>query len=195
MKQSGGFCFALKTANLKREILALPLSKKAVFAGLCGAIFFAFFPWFEITSGFGLSEATQRMNGFSRFGIFGAVVLTFAFAGIAVLGRETFLGRRNVLGLRNYLVLLILTFQSMFTVVLAIFVFASFFSDFSQAQFRFGIFLTLLSQVVAFAGAYFHFLENQKLQTKREFKNLSDEDLAKLNLQPEMPENQLSFGD
>ena len=89
--------------------------------------------------------------------------------------------------------------EAIFALLIGIFVFLSLLDNavYVEAKFRFGIFLSIFSHIFIFSGSHFVFLENKKVIAKESFKGLSEQDLAKLNLQPEdtVSEKQLSFGD
>ena len=90
---------------------------------------------------------------------------------------------------------MVISLEALFALAIGLFVFSSLFQDFSRAEFRLGIFLSIFAHVAVFFGAYFIFVGEQKNDARREFRNLSDEDLAKLNLQPETPDGQMSLGE
>jgi len=166
-----------------------------VLVGAAIAIFAAFLPWFEITAGIGVSQSAQKISGFSRFAIFGVLSSLFAVAGGGLLVREIATGKKSFLSIKNEVLQMGFFLEAIFTLLISFFIFASFFRDFSRAEFRFGIFLSLVAHITAFLGAYFSFAEIQKAETKSQLQSLSDEDLQKLNLQPEVPEEQMSLGE
>ncbi|MCT4591778.1 MAG: hypothetical protein N4A36_00095 [Candidatus Gracilibacteria bacterium] len=180
--------------QLKRKFNHLSQANKILLISCVMAMLFAFTPWFEINKGIGITEDITRLNGFSRYWIFGVVSFGFALVSLLVLIRELVTGREKMLGFYNYIIWMFLSGESVFALTLSVFVFSDLFNDFSDANFRFGIFLSIVCHVMIFAGAYFSMIKEKKVSAKKSFQSLSDEDLARLNLQPEDPD-QLSFGD
>lgn len=188
----------MNTKTLKRAFENLSLSRKIILIGAVLAILLAFMPWFEINQIMGTVSKPLRYSGFSKYGIFGYISLFFALICLIIIIREALTNKDTIFGINNCLVCMLLGGEAIFALTIGIFVFSSLFDDFSDAKFRFGIFLSIFAHILIFGGGYFSFLEEKKVANKKAFKTLSDEDLAKLNLQPEDPDvsnDQLSFGD
>lgn len=138
---------------------------------------------------------TELINGFSRFGIFGILSVVIALLIIFVLIREVFFDKRSCLNINNSFVWMILAGEAVYSLVIAVFVFSALFKEFSTSEFRFGIFLSIIAYSIIFVCAYLIYVDDKKVNTKKEFQRLSEDDIAKLNLQPEVPKEQLTLGD
>jgi len=174
--------------HLKRQFRLMSIAQKIILIGCVGAIIFAFSPWFELTSGFGIIEETEKINGFSRFSIFGIISISFALASLFLLSREMISKRKDFLNFANNYLLMFFSLEAIFALFIAIFVFQSYFRDFSS-QFRFGIFLSFISHLAIFLAAYFSFLEEKKDIARDDFKKMSQNENIDIN------KDQLSLGE
>ncbi len=189
----------MKSNSIKKAFLNLSLSRKIVLIGAILAIIFAFMPWFETNdTSLITSDKPIKINGFGRYGIFGTVSVLFSLTCILILVREALTGKEKTFSFANSTIWMFLAGEAVFALTLGIFVFSTIFDETSEAAFRFGIFLSIFSHILIFGGAHFSFSEEKKIANKKAFRSMSEEDLAKLNLQPEEPDvsnDQLSFGD
>lgn len=185
----------VKLNNFKREFRHLTVSRKAIFIGCLLAIIFAFFPWFEITSGYSTKIEIERMTGFSGYYIFGTISVLFALISLFVLIREMLTRKLNTFSIKNSVIWMFLSGEAIFALVIAIFVFSSYFIKSSNVEFRFGIFFSIICHIVVFGAAHFALIEDSKISAKKDFQKISDEDMARLNLEPEVAREQLTLGD
>lgn len=179
--------------DFKREFKYLTKSRKAVFIGCILAILFAYFPWFEVVDAY---DKSTIMSGFYyKYRIFGIISALFAVISLFILIKEIVTKKTNTFSVNNPIIWMFFSGEAVFALVIAISVFSSVFRDFSSSGFRFGIFFSIISHIVVFISAHFAFLENRKESAKKDFQKISNEDLARINLEPEVSKDQLTLGD
>jgi predicted permease len=189
--------------RFKREFKTLSLAKKIIFLASIAAFVLAFLPWFETseirTSFSAIGDSDQALDpivesGFSKFQIFGTVSVIFALISFILVIRELFWRQDKFLTYHHSALWMILAGQSLFTIIIAFFVFPASFADNAITKFRYGIYFSFIAHLVIFIAGYLVSLEQGKTSKKSEsWKQMTEEEMRRLNLSPEIPKEQLNF--
>ncbi len=185
---------------LIRDFQRLGSGTKLVFFGGLLALVSAFFPWYQMerveSLDFRIQTIPDVSSGFTKFPIFGFLSVIFAIAAL-ILFVQHFFGTRKSFGITHGKAWAFLGAQSVFTLMIALFVLSSEMQSIPSAQLRFGLFLSLFSHLLILFGGYVEEKSRQKSET---IASLSPQPgtYGGFHIQPEEPEahyEQLSLSD
>jgi len=148
--------------RIKHTILRLSPEEKMVGVGGLLVIFGCFMPWYSVVLNFDKKNLTQTGFG-GDLGVIGFIVFLMVIIALLVLVGEHLHIRLPQFGYSKEQCLFFLMGQSAFLVLLAIAVYTKRSLDFTDAELRFGMYMSLIG---AFLGAFAAFAQLQKFKTK-----------------------------
>lgn len=192
----------VKSSDPIRDFQRLSLAPKTVFFGSILAGSAVFLPWvtrtdFAIDDNGRFSEIIKTGNGFDLFPIFGILSILGAIATFFVFARFL-LGEERIFGYSASQIWIFLGGETLFSLIIGLFVFASRNAEDATAFIRFGLPLSLLAHSLILAGGY---LAEREESERRERAILSPSvSPGHLGIRPEpmqhhVPKNQLSLAD
>ena len=173
---------------------------KCVFFGAVCAGMFTFLPWFQMdelttTEGLQLIRTPVVRSGFGAFPVFGMLSMSFAIAALFLfLRNET--GGKTTFGVSNARLWMMIAGEAIFTLCIALAVFASQVRVDSTAHIRFGLFASLFAYTLLFFGGYILEKDLQKQKARESFAPIFSEQISheEVDSSP-VSDNQLSFSD
>lgn len=129
--------------------------------------------------------------------VFGILSILFAITYMAIFIREALTRNKQIFSVAHYQILLIAGVEAVFAFFIAYFVFSSFDKAYTVAEFKYGFYLSVIGHIFVLISSYLIYLEERASIKKvtKPINHLSDEEIAKLNLQPEISEDQMTIDD
>lgn len=145
---------------------------------------------------FRIQTIPEISSGFTKFPIFGFISIIFAGAAL-VMFVQHFFGSNKTFGIAHGKAWMFLGAQSLFALLIALFVFSSDMQAIPSAQLRFGLFLSIFSHFLILFGGY---VEEKSRQKSDAIASLTPtpSPYSGVNIraeQPEMGAEQLSLSD
>ncbi|MBI5413972.1 hypothetical protein HZA38_00460 [Candidatus Peregrinibacteria bacterium] len=184
---------------LKRELRFLPFSRKLVLFGAFGVLLSLFFPWGthsgKITSTLGFEA--ESFNAFGIFSIFGWLLLLIQCVSLLLLVREMITKNGTFRGLANSVLWIILGALGMYTIFIALFILSSSYLTNKDSNFevQISVFLALFLETLLLLGGCMGMKDEVKRHTKESLSKYHTVDTSHIHLEPEVQDEQLSFGD
>jgi hypothetical protein len=159
--------------RIKHILLRLSTEEKVLGIGALMVIVSAFMPWYSVASAVEQTVITQ--SGFSGdMGVIGFVVFLLTLISLAFLLADHIHFRLPKFGYRKEQIILFLMGEAAFLSLLIIAVYTKRSFDYTNAELRFGVYLSLIGSAIGTFAAYAEIQKQQKKTAQDFFNNPED---------------------
>lgn len=187
--------------TLARDFQRLDSGAKLVFFGTVIAFIAAFLPWYQVerieNADIGIQRIQEVSNGFTKYPVFGFLSVIFAITAVTLFAQHLF-GARKTFNISHGRAWLFLGGETLFVLLIALFVFSSEMSLIPSAELRFGLFLSVFAHFLILFGGYVQEKTYQKQESLTAFARPAPGAFGGFHIRPEEPDvssEQLSLSD
>jgi hypothetical protein len=156
--------------RLKHTLLRLSIEEKVIGVGALAVIVGLFMPWYSVVLNF--NDMATSESGFSGdLGVIGFVVFLFMLLGLGFLLAGHFRFRLPQFGFKKESILLFLSGESAFLLLLAAAIYTKRSLDYTNAELRFGLYVALIGSILATFAAFALLQKIQKKEAKAFFEH------------------------